>query len=139
MGCAHLLSALPTKSRSRSASERLSYQDLVDRIDRVSNLAATGLGLSPGDRAALMAPNCIEFIEIVAGLSSVGVAPAMVNPRLTAPEVAYVTNDAGARVLFVHESLEEVAREADSETVERIVLIGGDYDEADHVSVDECA
>ena len=88
----------PDKVALSLGERTLSYRDLVDRIDRVSNLALAGLRLSPGDRTALMAPNCIEFIEIVAGLSSVGVAPAVVNPRLTAPEVAYITNDAGARV-----------------------------------------
>jgi long-chain acyl-CoA synthetase len=119
----------PNKVAISLADRRLSYRGLVERIDRVSNLALGGLGLARGDRAALMAPNCLEFIEIVAGLSSVGVAPAMVNPRLTAPEAAYIANDSGARVLFVHESLEEVARAAELETVERIVLIGGDYEE----------
>ena len=76
-----------------------------------------------------MAPNCLEFIEIVAGLSSVGIAPAMVNPRLTGPELAYIANDSRARVLFVHHSLEELARATAMETVERIVVIGGDYEE----------
>jgi long-chain acyl-CoA synthetase len=75
-----------------------------------------------------MAPNCLEFLEIVGGLAAVGVAPAMVNPRLTGPELAYIANDASARVLFVHSTLEELARAADLPSVERIVVIGGDYE-----------
>ena len=120
----------PQKTALSLGAERLSYAGLVERIDRVSNLAIGGLGLAPGDRAALMAPNCLEFIEIVCGLASVGVAPAMVNPRLTPAEVAYIANDSGARVLFVHESLRETVSEAGFDTVERIVVIGpgGDYE-----------
>lgn len=119
----------PDKVALSLREHALTYRELVERMNRVSNLALHGLGLAPGDHAALMAPNCLEFIEIVAGLASVGVPPAMVNPRLTAPELAYIANDAGARALFVHESLEELARDADLKTVERIVVIGAGYED----------
>ena len=120
----------PHKTALSLGPATLSYAELVGRIDRVSNLALAGLGLKPGDRVALMAPNCLEFIEIVCGLASVGVPPAMVNPRLTPSEVAYIANDSGARVLFAHESLREVVDEAELDTVERVVTVGssGDYD-----------
>ena len=137
----------PEKVALSMGESGLTYRDLVERIDRVSNLALSGLGLSHGDRAALMAPNCLEFIEIVCGLASVGVPPAMVNPRLTPAEVAYIANDSGARVLFVHESLRDALDENAFETVERIITIGasGDYDQllaeassiAPRVQVDE--
>ena len=121
---------VPQKTALSLAAAELSYASLVERIDRVSNLALAGLGLAPGDRAALMAPNCLEFVEIVCGLASVGVPPAMVNPRLTPAEVAYIADDCGARVLFVHESLRETVEEAEFATVERVVVIGpgGDYE-----------
>jgi len=107
----------------------LSYAQLIDRIDRVANMVSTGLGLEPGDHVALMAPNCIEFIEIVCGLGDAGLATAMVNPRLTAKEAAYICNDSQAKVLFVHASLEELVRSAQLETVQHIIVIGKDYDE----------
>ncbi len=119
----------PGKTALSLGEDKLSYKQLVERVDRVSNLAGAGLGLVPGDRAALMAPNCLEFIEIVCGLASAGVPPAMINPRLTPGEVAYIANDAGPRVLFVHESLVDVVRDAELETVERMIVIGGDYEE----------
>ncbi|MEZ5100016.1 MAG: AMP-binding protein [Thermoleophilia bacterium] len=119
----------PGKTALALSGQTLGFGQLVERMDRVGNLALHGLGLQHGDHAALMAPNCLEFVEIVAGLSSVGVAPAMVNPRLTGPELAYIANDSKARVLFVHHSLEELARATAMETVERIVVIGGDYEE----------
>ena len=53
----------------------------------------------------------------------------MVNPRLTAPEVEYICDDSGARVLFVHASLEPVARQAKLKSVERIIVVGVDYDD----------
>ena len=120
----------PLKVALSLGPDRLSYAQLVERIDRVSNLALGGLGLAPGNHAALMAPNCLEFMEIVCGLASVGVPPALVNSRLTPAEVAYIGNDSGARVLFVHESLRETVEEAEFDSVERVVVVGptGDYD-----------
>ena len=109
-------------------SAQLTYRELVDRIDRVSNGALNGLGLAPGDHTALMAPNCLEFIEIVMGLAEAGTPAAMVNPKLTGPELAYICDDARARVLFVHESLAELARSTQLATVERIIVIGAEYE-----------
>ncbi len=117
----------PGKTALTLNEDGLTYAKLVERIDRVS--AAIGAIADAGDHVALMAPNCLEFVEIVCGCSEAGHAVAMVNPRLTPPEVAYICNDSGARVLFVHKALEETARAADLETVKRIIVIGGDYED----------
>ena len=76
-----------------------------------------------------MASNCLEFVELALGLASAGVAPAMVNPRSTAAELAFICNDSAARVLFVHAALEELARSADLGTVEHVIVVGDDYDD----------
>lgn len=107
----------------------LNYRMLVDRIDRVGVMALAGLGLKPGDHAALMAPNCLEFIEIVCGLASRGIAVAMISPRMTAAEAAQICDDARARVLFMHPSLEPAIRAVHCETVERTVVIGEGYED----------
>jgi long-chain acyl-CoA synthetase len=119
----------PSKVALSEEKRSLTYAQLVERIDRVETLAAVGLKLKPGEHVALMSPNCIEFIEIVCGLADAGLATAMVNPRLTAKEAAYICNDSQAQVLFVHASLEEVARAAKLETVREIVVIGKDYEQ----------
>ncbi len=112
----------PSKLAYTSEYRDITHAQLIDRVNRVSNLGV-GLGLSAGDHVALMCPNCIEFIEITCGLSEIGVAPAMISARSTASETAYICNDSGARVLFVHQSAEEVARAADLDTVEKIVVV----------------
>ena len=100
----------PNKVALTEDERSLTYDRLVKRIDQVASLALGGLGLQPGEHVALMSPNCIEYFEIVCGISSAGMATAMVNPRLTAKEAAYICNDSQARVLFVHASLEDLAR-----------------------------
>ena len=119
----------PGKVALQEGERTLTYAQLVERIDRVASGVVHGAGLAPGAHAALMAPNCLEFVEITLGLASAGVPPAMVNYRATAQELAYICDDAEARILFVHRSYEELARSAELRTVERIVVIGGDYDE----------
>jgi len=104
------------------------YTQMVDRFNRTGSLAK-GLGLKHGDHVAVMSTNCVEYLEIVCGMADVGVASAMVSPQATPREVAYICNDAEARILFVHKSLEEVARAAKLDTVKRIIVIGGDYED----------
>jgi long-chain acyl-CoA synthetase len=119
----------PQKTALQEGERTLSYAKLVERIDRVGNGVANGLDLDPGRHSALFAPNCLEFVEIALGLASAGVPPAMVNARSTPAELAHIANDSEARILFVHSSLEEVARSSELDTVDRIVVIGGDYED----------
>ncbi|MGH7152665.1 MAG: AMP-binding protein, partial [Acetobacteraceae bacterium] len=78
---------------------RLTYRQLAERIDRVAAMGF-GLGLRPGDHAALLAGNCLEYIEIVCGLSCSGIAVATPSPRLGGAELAAILRDCAARILF---------------------------------------
>jgi long-chain acyl-CoA synthetase len=135
----------PDKLALREGDRTLTYRQLLSRINRVSSAAMGDLGLRLGDRAAILAGNCLEYIEIMCGLSGVGIAVATPSPRLTAAEVRLICDDCGARVLFVERALEDAVRAITFATVERIIVIGGDYedwiargrDETPDVVVDE--
>jgi long-chain acyl-CoA synthetase len=105
----------------------LSFGSLANRIDRVATLVRLGLGLRPGDHAAIFSPNRVEYVELVAGLSAAGVAAVPVSSRTTAAELAYVGGDVEARVVFVDPELEEAARAAGLDA--RIVVLGAEYEE----------
>lgn len=122
-------SALRTPDkRALSEGERsLTYRHLMERTDQVA-ASAHARGLRRGDRVALVAQNCLEYLEIVMGLSSIGVGVVMVNPRLTAPEIEYIGRDSGAKAVFVQTALEDMIRGCDIPTVGETVVIGGDYD-----------
>jgi acyl-CoA synthetase (AMP-forming)/AMP-acid ligase II len=71
-------------------------------LDRAANRAASaieGLGCEPGDRVAIMSFNSIEGFELANGLRRAGVVVVPVNYRLRGPEIAYVLNDSGAKVV----------------------------------------
>ena len=118
----------PDKVCLAHGAREITYRALVERIDRVSGAAVHGLGLRDGDHAAIMATNCIEFVEVVLGLASVGIATAMVNPRSTPEELAFISDDSEARALFVHPRTDEAARSAELASVERIVTFGDEYE-----------
>lgn len=121
------LARAPNKVAMICGERTLTYAQLVDRIDRVASLAV-GLGLKKGDRAAIVATNCLEYIEIVDGLAEAGVAVATPNPKQTAVELGFILNDCGARVVFVAVALEALVRAADCPAIERVVVIGPDYE-----------
>ena len=119
----------PDKVALAEGPRELTYVELVERIDRVRGGAVSGLGLLADEHAAIFAPNCLEFIEIVCGLAGAGVAPALVNSRSTTEELQFICDDSAARVLFVHPSLEETARAATFDSVRKVIVLGDQYDE----------
>ena len=118
----------PDKVAITETGRSLTYRRLIERIDRVSNLAHTGLGLRHGERAAVLLPNRLEYIELVCGLSSAGVAVATIGPASSLPEIRFLCEDSGARVLFVDAALETIARAAAPACVERIIVLGDEYE-----------
>ena len=118
----------PGKTALICGGRSLTYAQLVERIDKVAQVAI-GLGLRKGDRAAIVATNCLEYIEIVDGLAEAGVAVATPNPKQTAAELGYILNDCGARVVFVAAALEPLLRAATCPVIERIVVIGPEYED----------
>jgi acyl-CoA synthetase (AMP-forming)/AMP-acid ligase II len=118
----------PNKVAFRDNERELTYRALVERIDRVANGVTYSLNLKPGDRAALLSPNTLEFIEIVCGLAEAGVPPALINSRASSSEVTFICDDAAAKVLFVHPSLEELARASAPESVQHVIVIDDAYE-----------
>src|SRR5262249_6484229 len=109
-------------------TRQLTFRLLISRIDRVANLAHAGLGLRHGDHAAILSPNRLEYLEVISGLSSAGVAVATIGPTASADEIRFICDDAAARVLFVDPALKEAAHAAAPPCVERIIPFSTDYE-----------
>src|SRR6186997_773682 len=58
--------------------------------------ALLGLGLSKGDRVAILAYNCLEWAEIYAAAAKAGLIAVPINFRLVGPEVRFIMEDAEA-------------------------------------------
>jgi long-chain acyl-CoA synthetase len=120
--------ATPGRAAIRVGDRNLSYGQLASRSRRVTGGIRNLLGRTYGERALLLAPNCIEYIELVCGLSDAGMIVSTVSPRSTAAELTALAADCTPRVVFVHQDLEPVVRGASLPSVEHTVVLGGDYE-----------
>ena len=77
-----------------------SYQQLAEQAARLAR-AFQGLGLAPGERLAIFLPNCPQFVVAYHAALHLGAVVVPLNPLLSAKEVAYQLNDAGAKRLVV--------------------------------------
>src|SRR5438067_12052325 len=74
------------------------YAELVDRLGRVGT-AMQGLGLTRGDRVAILLPDTHEYLETDYGAMAAGLVRVPLDPRLTRSELLAQLADAGARAL----------------------------------------
>ncbi|MEZ5498703.1 MAG: class I adenylate-forming enzyme family protein [Steroidobacteraceae bacterium] len=118
----------PDKIALECAGRFRSFAALAQRVRVIAAKLASDHGVRRGERVAIFAPNCLEYPEIVCGCADAGAIIATVNPRGNANELRAACDDCGARVLFVHESLLDMAGKANCATVERQIVIGGDYE-----------
>ena len=80
------------------SGERLTYRELDERSNRLAQLFWSA-GLRPGDHVAIFMENHVRYLETVWAALRSGLYLTAVNSYLSAPEVAYIVNDCGARAL----------------------------------------
>jgi fatty-acyl-CoA synthase len=100
--------------------QRYTYAELNRSVDALARglLAA---GIEAGDRIAIWAPNCAEWVLTQYATAKVGAILVNINPAYRANELAYVLGQSGARMLIS-------ATEAPAE--QRVVHLGTpDWDE----------
>ena len=114
----------------RYAGTDRTWAQLAQRVRR-NAAAQRAAGLRPGDRVAVLDLNHPSCLELTLACAQAGTANAVVNFRLAPAEIAYVINDAQARVLFVGPEF-AAAVEALRPTLpslERVIRVGGPDDE----------
>ncbi|KUN02789.1 long-chain fatty acid--CoA ligase [Streptomyces yokosukanensis] len=90
--------------------------------------ALTDLGVRPGDRVALMAPNTAEFPVAYYAIAAAGAVVVPVHLLLSCGEVAHVLGDSGATLLLVHPAQAETGRAAADALGVRVVVLGEEFD-----------
>src|SRR5688572_1019156 len=79
--------------------------------------------LCPGDRAAIFAPNSVEWISAAMAIQSAGGVMVPVYPANTAPQAAYVVNHSDTKVLFVDTPA----------LLQRVFEAWGEYSQVTHI------
>ena len=91
-----------------------SYAQLGEYSDRFAS-SLVGLGVRPGDRVAILAPNCVEFVISFYGIVKAGAIVTTLNSGYREREIAHQLNDSGAETLIVHPALKPMSDAARSE------------------------
>ena len=89
----------PQKVATRDSQRSLTYAQWHARANRLA-AALVNLGLVKGDRVAVLAYNCIEWMEIYVAMARAGLVVVPLNFRLSAPEILYIVQDADVRALL---------------------------------------
>jgi acyl-CoA synthetase (AMP-forming)/AMP-acid ligase II len=91
-------------------------------VHQVAN--AFGAVATPGERVAILADNCLEYLECLYGLPEAGLAATLVNQRLTATEIESILADAEPAVLVVGANHEERVAGLTLPSVRQRLVIG---------------
>src|SRR3954447_23690906 len=76
--------------------QRRTYAELRERVDRLASALRAG-GLERHDRVAALCPNVPELLELHHAVPAAGGVLVAINVRLSAQEVGYILEHAGAR------------------------------------------
>jgi fatty-acyl-CoA synthase len=103
----------PQRIGARDLERSMTFHQWNARACRLAN-ALLGLGLSKGDRVAILAYNAVEWVEIYAATAKAGLVAVPLNFRLVGKEIRYILDDAEAAALIVQDQLVGVFEEAGS-------------------------
>jgi len=95
---------LPAKTALVCGTQRVSYAELQARVDALAATLLT-LGFKPGDRVLLLLESSIEFAVAVHAVLAAGGVFVPVSALTKADKLAYLLDDAEARVLLTQDSL----------------------------------
>lgn len=96
------------------SGEVVTFRQLNDRSNQIAQ-AFRANGLNPGDTCAIFAENSPRYFEVCWAAKRSGLYFVCISSRLTAPEVAYILKDSGAKILIASASLGDAARDATNE------------------------
>jgi len=115
----------PEKTAVVYGETRYTYRQFQQRVHRAA-MAFQRLGVTPGDRVALLCPNIPPMLEAHYSVPLAGGVLVAINIRLSSAEIAYILRHSGAKVLCVDSEFAALVRPIrdqlpDLETIVNIV------------------
>ncbi len=87
-------------------------------------------GLERGDHFAVLMENNVHYLQVVWGSQRAGTMMVPISTRLTAPEIAYILKDAGAKFLLTSTQYAEAIAGIRNECPDLpLLIVGGEGDE----------
>lgn len=82
------------------------YGDLQDRANRTANLLLNQYEIQKGDRVAILAKNCIEYINLFGAAQKLGLIIVPFNYRLTQHELDQLIDDVQPSLMIVEDEFQ---------------------------------
>ena len=100
------------------------YGEVAGRAAKVAASLRDRFSLQPGERVAIAAKNCPDYVELMFGIWHAGLAAVPANAKLHGRELGYILEHSGARVCFASSEIGgEIATHA-PKTLEHLIVIG---------------
>lgn len=117
--------AYPENAAYTNMGKTLSYAEL-DRLSmQFACYLQDTLGLTRGERVAIMLPNVLQYPVAMCGIFRAGLVVVNVNPLYTARELEHQLKDSGAKCILVLENFAHTLEEVIAETnVSHVVTTG---------------
>jgi len=77
------------------------YATFARRAAAIGAALSERYGIAAGDRVALFATNCTQYLECLYGIWWIGAVAIPINAKLHGREAAWICSDAGAKLTFV--------------------------------------
>ncbi len=116
--------------RTADDSVSLTWSELLGRADAVAGGLAK-LGVQRGDCVAIMLSNRPEFHIVDLAAATIGATPFSIYNTYPAPEIAYLCEDAAARVAIIEQAYLPVVLEARKSlpALEHVIVVDGEASE----------
>ena len=101
----------------------LNYRQTHDYTYKLGSYLINDLGLSKGDRVAVMMPNLLQNPIAIFAILRAGLVVVNTNPLYTARELKHQLNDSGAKAIIIVENFCSVLQEVlDDTAIEKVII-----------------
>jgi acyl-CoA synthetase (AMP-forming)/AMP-acid ligase II len=92
----------PNTVMMKDSQRSFTYPEVNNRVNQLAN-SLLSLGLSKGDKVAVLLENSIEIVEAFLATAKTGIIIVPINFRLVSAEVEYIADNSDAKAFIVHD------------------------------------
>lgn len=107
----------PDKPALRFGGASLSYAAFAARIAATAHSLRAAFGVRRGDRVAILAANCPDYLVLLYACARLGAMLVPLNWRLAPPELQFILRDCGAKLLVLQGAFEFAITLADARPI----------------------
>jgi long-chain acyl-CoA synthetase len=121
----HAFDTWPERPAYTSMGTTLTYRELDEQSMKFACYLQQVLGLTRGERVAIMLPNILQYPVAMCGIFRAGLVAVNVNPLYTARELKHQLSDSGAKCIIILENFAHTLEEVVGDTaIEQVVTTG---------------